>query len=134
MLQHKIHDILLLNVSTEMDPNFYLPLPWPLSAMKSKDDIGMTMMPTMRSAMAKLMMNMLDTVCSLFSVLMANIIDHILQNSSIGSIFLDLGVWKIGFQVMKWSIFLIACSTIPLPTAVIVLRRTNARPSNRRYG
>ena len=59
--------------------------------MKSKDDIGMTMMPTMRSAMAKLMMNMLDTVCSLFSVLMANIIDHILQNSSIGSIFLDLG-------------------------------------------
>ena len=60
--------------------------------MKSKDDIGMTMMPTMRSAMAKLMMNMLDTVCSLFSVLMATIIDHILQNSSIGSIFLDLGV------------------------------------------
>ena len=43
--------------------------PWPLSAMKSTDEMGMTMMPTMRSATARLMMNMLDTVCSRFSVL-----------------------------------------------------------------
>ena len=43
--------------------------PWPLSAMKSTDEMGMTMMPTMRSATARLMMNMLDTVCNLFSVL-----------------------------------------------------------------
>ena len=41
--------------------------------MKSNEEMGMTMIPTMRSAIARLMMNMLDTVCSLFSVLEANI-------------------------------------------------------------
>ena len=41
--------------------------------MKSNEEMGMTMIPTMRSAIARLMMNMLDTVCSLFSVLKPNI-------------------------------------------------------------
>ena len=46
-------------------------VPWPLSVIKSKDDIGITIRPTIRSATARLMMNMLDTDWSLFSVLMA---------------------------------------------------------------
>lgn len=37
--------------------------------MKSKEEIGITTRPTMRSATARLMMNMLDTVWSRLSVL-----------------------------------------------------------------
>ena len=44
-------------------------LPCPLSVMKSNDDIGMTIMPTIRSAIARLMINMLETVWRRFSVL-----------------------------------------------------------------
>ena len=41
--------------------------------MKSNEEIGITTIPTMRSATARLMMNMLDTVWSLFSVLRKSI-------------------------------------------------------------
>ena len=42
--------------------------------MKSKEEIGITTRPTMRSATARLMMNMLDTVWSRLSVLVTKLI------------------------------------------------------------
>ena len=65
--------------------------------MKSKDEMGITISPTIRSATARLMMNMLETDWSLFSVLMA-------------------------------------CRTIPFPTAVRPLRKSRARPRMSLYG